>query len=157
MEVIVIEIPKNFQEDALFVKYSPKGKEATEFLNWRVKTVKYVKSKQQKREHARLYRREYLKRPKVQEKMKAKAEDEEAKKKKEAYSKKPEVIERKKELAKKKRKMNRLLKELKPDVYEQLLQEVENAHPKVYENGVLLPREDVIQDMTEYLDGSATK
>ncbi len=92
---------------------------------FKVCDVRIKKSKEEKAEKRRAYRKDYMKKPKTIAKIAARLADPSVAKKRKEYSKDPEVMERKRKSAKKQRAMGRLLKQEKPEVYRALLEKVD--------------------------------
>jgi len=87
--------------------------------------VKVLKSDAEKKQIRRVYRRDYLLSPKVQERIKARKNDPTIKLKRQEYAARPYVKERKHELSMKQRLVQRKLKEEQPELYEELLCKIE--------------------------------
>lgn len=93
--------------------------------------VKLLKTEAELREHRRLYRKEYMKRPHVQEKIQKRLNDPEALKKRIEYANRDDVKKRKQALATRTRAVNRLLKQKNPELYSELVTVVESSSEKV--------------------------
>jgi hypothetical protein len=93
--------------------------------------VKLLKTEAELREHRRLYRKEYMKRPHVQEKIQKRLNDPEALKKRIEYANREDVKKRKQALATRTRAVNRLLKQKNPELYSELVTVVESSSDKV--------------------------
>lgn len=117
--MIVAEVPSTIKTSDLQLYYNVNGYYHP--LPYSIRNVKYLQSKEEKESKRRLYRREYMKKPHVQEKIKARLNDPEVKKKRKEYSERSDVKERKKELSSKARAIRKLLKERDPEYYNELL------------------------------------
>lgn len=85
-----------------------------------ISRVRILQSLDEQKKRKSLYRKEYVARPTVQEKRKAKENDPEQKAKREKYSKDPQVRERKADCTKERQRTVRLLKDTQPELYQQL-------------------------------------
>jgi len=90
-------------------------------LPFEIKLVKVKRTDQEKAEHRRLYRQEYVTRPAVREKIKAKLSDPEIQRKRKEYGLREEVKMRKKVLAARTRALKRELKMQNPQLYQDLM------------------------------------
>lgn len=86
-----------------------------------LRAVKLMKTPEEKAKYRRIYRKEYMSRPKNQEKLKNRLNDPDVIQKRKEYAAKPEVRQRKKDLAARHRLVRKLLKEEKPEIYKELL------------------------------------
>lgn len=90
-----------------------------------MREVKMKRSAEEKARQRRLNRTELLKDPINLEKFKSKNNTKEAIEKRKTYSKKPEVQTRKKTLSKQSRGVSRVLKKTNPDLYNELLKQIQ--------------------------------
>lgn len=97
------------------------GNGVTLDLPFELKFVKVKRTSEEKAEHRRLYRQEYVKRPAVRAKIMAKLEDPEIQQKRKEYGMREEVKLRKKVLAARTRALKRELKLQNPQLYQDLM------------------------------------
>lgn len=90
-------------------------------LSFEIKTVKLKRTVAEKAEHRRLYRQEYVNRPHVRDKIKAKLTDPAIQLKRKEYGMREEVKMRKKVLAARTRALKRELKMQNPQLYQDLM------------------------------------
>lgn len=88
---------------------------------YEIRDVIIKKSEQEKKYARRAYRKDYVTRPIVQEKIKQRLNDPETIKKRKEYAEREEVKQRKKELAARARQVRKLLKEEEPETYNRLV------------------------------------
>lgn len=93
-------------------------------LPFEIKAVKLKRTPEEKAEHRRIYRQEYVNRPHVREKIKAKLSDPITQQKRKEYGMKEEVKMRKKVLAARTRALKRELKNQNPELYHDLMARV---------------------------------
>ncbi len=89
----------------------------------KISTIKIVQSEEEKLQKKRLYRKEYTKRPHVQEKSKIRLQKPDVIEARKRYADREDVKERKKVLSAAARAMNKKLKEEYPDIHYKLLNE----------------------------------
>jgi hypothetical protein len=126
MSFIVAAVPEGFNihnGDSLF--WSGPGKTVKD-LESSIKRIKILKTEEEKINKRRAYRRDYSKRPLVQAKQKEKQKDPDRIKKRTDYAAKPEVKLRKHFLGKRQRAITKALKYERPDIYGDLLKQVQN-------------------------------
>ena len=95
-------------------------------LPYEIKRVKIRKTDEEKRQHRRVYRQDYVNRPAVKDKIRAKLSDPEVQRKRKEYAAREEVKERKKVLAARTRALKRELKLTNPQLYQDLMNVVLN-------------------------------
>lgn len=92
-----------------------------------IRPVKMIKTPEEKKKARRLYRKEYVTRPAVQEKIKHRLNDPESLQKRQQYAERADVKQRKKELAARARAIRKALKEEQPEIYATLLSKVSHS------------------------------
>lgn len=95
-------------------------------LPYEIKRVKIRKTDEEKKLHRRIYRQDYVNRPAVKDKIRAKLSDPEVQRKRKEYAAREEVKERKKVLAARTRALKRELKLTNPQLYQDLMNVVLN-------------------------------
>lgn len=103
----------------------------------KIAEVKVKKTKEEKDRAKRLYRKEYSKRPLVQEKIKARLSNPEVIAKRKAYSEREDVKKRKKEIAARNRMIRNVLKYENSDLYKEIVNKIETVptNSSVFEGG----------------------
>jgi hypothetical protein len=124
---LVASIPPDFDLSKHKVFYSTKLFDEPR-LNAEIRKIIVCKSKKEKDEKRRAYRRDYMKRPHVQEKVKKRMSDPEVIMKRKHYADREDVKERKRILAAKARKIKNLLKEKNPELYKTCLEEISDPN-----------------------------
>lgn len=102
-------------------------------IPFEIREARVKKTEKEKKQHNARYRSEYKNRPAVKEKARLHAQNPLVKQKNREYSRLPETRERKKELSKRNRAVKRLLKDRKPELYEELMGEVVNSTRIVFD------------------------
>lgn len=105
--------------------------------NFKICDVRIKKTPEEKAEKRRHYRREYMKKPKTIEKLKARLLDPVIAKQRKEYAMSPEVMERKRQSAKKQRAIGRILKHEKPEIYRTLVEKAEKLLSDLSSNAEL--------------------
>jgi hypothetical protein len=123
MEKLIVEPPAGFnpKTDSLF--YASEKVGALE-VPFKLQKIKPLKSREEIRAKRREYRRQYSQRPEVQAKIKKRLSDPNVIAKRKEYSERKEVKERKKQLALRARQIKSKLKETYPEIYEELVGEL---------------------------------
>jgi hypothetical protein len=126
---IVATVPKNLEKNPILclVTESEAQRYSLLQLAYKVCDVRVKKTEKEKDERKRIYRKEYVTRPSVQEKIKARLADEEIQKKKREYAAREDVKKRKQELAREGRLIKKKLKAENPDLYKQIAQAVKES------------------------------
>ncbi len=125
MEAILIEPPSSTFPKQGVVSYKD-GQGNILDLPYEIKRVKLRKTEEEKKLHRRNYRQEYVNRPAVKDKIRAKLSDPEVQRKRKEYAAREEVKERKKVLAARTRALKRELKLTNPQLYQDLMNVVLN-------------------------------
>lgn len=95
-------------------------------VDYAVRKVRIIQNEEEKMKNRRMYRKEYMKRPKTIEKLREKLKDPRVIAERQQYANKPEVKERKKLLTKRARILKKIIKEKHPDIYNECLSETVN-------------------------------
>lgn len=124
---IICELPSEFNDAYSFstsieatLPFSPGSEDtfqSTINVPHRVMSLRLPKSKEEKKKARRMYRREYVTRPKVMEKIKKRLNDPLVIQARKEYSERPEVKSQKQFLSKRGRLIKNLLKEKHSDIY----------------------------------------
>lgn len=121
-------------------------------LSFEIKTVKLKSTAAEKAERRRLYRLEYVNRPHVKDKIKAKLTDPVIQKKRKEYGMREEVKMRKKVLAARTRALKRELKMQNPQLYQDLMSVI--ATQDLPDPNHYTHREDRKVDRTDVVNGT---
>src|SRR6478736_1099272 len=114
VEKIVIDVPKHF--DPVFFEPVYKAEPDKPIsLYYEVRKVRMDKTAYEKQQSRRIYRKKYMTKPNVQEKIKARLAKPEVQAKRKAYAEREDVKARKKELSERNRAIRKALKEQKPE------------------------------------------
>lgn len=130
---ILCDVPEEFDsaehDIALISKVDNKDIEPLiyETLPHMVREVRIKKTPQEKAETRRLFRREYIRLPYVQETLKKRLSDPTVIAKRKEYAEREDVKQHKKDLAKQQRQIRKHLKDKAPQLYEEILKEVKQA------------------------------
>lgn len=124
---LVCDLPSNFQLPRLGTVhyYSADSQDFPVELPYEVRLVKLKRTAEEKRRARRAYTREYTSRPEVRAKIHKRLADPEKVKARQEYAAREDVKERKKELSRRNREIRAKLKSEKPEIYAQLLSEIQ--------------------------------
>lgn len=121
---IVITPPANFNPSSDFFFLSSSEEGAVE-LPYKLCRVRQLKTAEEIKATRRAYRKEYARRPYVQEKIKARLNNPEVIARRKAYSERPDVKARKQILASRARAVKNRLKEQNPLLYNQIVNSID--------------------------------
>ncbi len=125
MAQVVVERPQYFDESKhRIAMVDALSGNVFQLLEHRIGDVKFKKSKEEKDNRRKLYRKIYTKRPHVMEKLKKRMMDPLTIRKKKEYAAREDVKERKKVLSKRKSIIPAKLKALAPAIYHEIMSEV---------------------------------
>ncbi len=129
MAYLVIARPQYFDESKhRIAQVDAISGSVFQLLEHEFRDVKFKASKEEKAERRRLYRKEYVKRPQVAEKVRNRLADPATREARRRYAERADVKLRKKELAKQNREIPAKLKRKAPKLYMEILSEVRKCH-----------------------------
>lgn len=127
-ERIILELDPSMADQIesidLYKKSPEEGSQLVTDVKWQCRRVRLQKSEEERKKHSRLYRKEYNSRPAVIEKNRANAQKPENLEKRALYAKKESTRERKKVVNHRNRAILKRVKQLKPDIYREFLEEI---------------------------------
>jgi hypothetical protein len=130
MSKLVCEVPEGFNPSSGKLKMSYMNVNGLECFTkndvpFKVAEVRLKKTKEEKNKAKRIYRKSYVNKPLVKERMKKRLEDPETVAKRKEYSQRPEVKQRKKDQAALNRRIRNALKHEHSALYLQIARELE--------------------------------
>jgi hypothetical protein len=127
MATIVISRPPGFDPAKNYIFCASEDGGAEE-LKFQVMDVRKKKSKEEIRQKRREYRRKYTQKPEVKAKIQKRLADPLVIQKRKEYAQRPDVKVRKHVLAGRARAIRNRLKETHPELYQQMLKELDAQH-----------------------------